>query len=379
MANLSIVKELKDAVSTVLTPIHDLLNLAGTRSITDINKAAQKNSLTLFAVCSNSVTPQVYHGLVNAVEAHVANSLNQILAASIAANAQDAVDFVRNNLTNASDAEDALKKGIQGISDGLSEGGFLLENLEIDFEGTKYDLLSEAPQSDRKVVDHAVALAGRGETGQVGDMHALNLEASRIPGHSHMVSVPFTQANGEVSQISLTVFVRVSIIPAEADQIVDVLASARNRNNFYNYLEHRAGNTKFFSGFVLNLREIRKQIKRDTSKDLTERLLGSLLTKGGFTRPKMLSDITEFKNFVLIISSDDADRLNREHGINLTKSSGLNTVFSNLNILSLMVVDEVKNRVSLYESNRPAEWTTFAVNDMRDVDRIARLFQNMNR
>lgn len=244
----------------------------------------------------------------------------------------------------------------------------------MDFSGTTHNLLSEvSTTTDNRVLTGRNGSVSGAATAR-SDLQGVN---NRIPGHFHTLQIPYIDSRGVASTLVITLFIRVSVIPAESEQIVDVLASARNRDNFFNYLEHRAGNTSFFKGFVLNLREIKKQIKRDTSKDLAERLLGSLLSKGGFTRPKALADITEFRNFVLVISTDDADRLNREHGINLTKSSGLNTVFKNLNILSLMVVDEVKNRVSLYESNRPAEWTTFAINDMRDVDRMARLFQNM--
>ena len=373
MSNLSIVKDVKDAASAILTPVKDLLNLFGTRQITDLNKAAQRNSLNLYAVCSNSVTAEVYNGLANAVEAQVAGALHTILSATIAENPQDAIDFVRNNLTNADDDAERFKKGIQGISDGLSESGFLLEELTFDFGTVKTDLLSEAKTN----LVNTASPAGNGRNQQQANGRTTVNSRVNIPGHYHTIQIPYTTGAGRVENISMTVFIRVSIIPAESDQIVDVLASARNRDNFYNYLEHRAGNTSFFQGFVMNLREIKKQIKRDTSKDLTERLLGSLLSKGGFTRPKALSEITEFKNFVLVISADDADRLNREHGINLTKSSGLTTIFNNVNILSLMVVDEVKNRVSLFESNRPAEWTTFPIKDMQDVDRMLRLFQNM--
>lgn len=165
----------------------------------------------------------------------------------------------------------------------------------------------------------------------------------------------------------------------ESSKLIDAIVSSRNRSNFYSYLKWRAGASGFFKGFVLNLTEIEKQIKRDTSKDLSERILGSLLSKSGFTRAKAFGDITELKNFVLVISKEDSDRLITDHNLNLSKPTTLTQLFKNMNILSLMIVDETKMRVTVYESDNPTEMTVLSTADLNDATRLARLFQSVNR
>jgi hypothetical protein len=91
----------------------------------------------------------------------------------------------------------------------------------------------------------------------------------------------------------------------------------------------------------------------------------------------MLGEISELKNYNIILSADDADRLSREYNLNLTKPNALKTVFSNMNILSLMIVDEAKGRVVIFESDRPTEMNVISLSDLTKQDRLEKLFRNL--
>jgi hypothetical protein len=108
-------------------------------------------------------------------------------------------------------------------------------------------------------------------------------------------------------------------------------------------------------------------------------MLSSLLTKSGFTQPKILERFTELKNFSLVITKDDADRLLTEHNMSVTKPSTLKQIFGNMNILSFVIVDTSKMRVMIFESDNPTEMSVISYADLNDATRLARLFQNINR
>ena len=385
MSNLSLIGEVKDAVSTILDSFRELLGFENSRDFNDIKKRAKENELTLYTLISDNVPSEIYARLANGIEAEVVSAINAIISSVVTFDANAAHKFIMNNFTNNQDIVSKIKTGVRDISDSLGE------NVDIKLSDIKITF-SEADSNDPKIIQgnahfnrdipnsgintvtknfHAAGIT-------TNDLHVHERDALRVQGNYHTITITYADKQGVTRNIQITIFISVRIIPIESTKIIETIVSSRNRSNFYNYLRWRAGSTSFFKGFLVNLTEIEKQLKRDTSKDLAERMLGSLLTKSGFTQPKILERFTELKNFSLVITKDDADRLLTEHNMNVTKSSTLKQIFGNMNILSFVIVDDSRMRVMIFESDNPTEMSVISFADLNDATRLARLFQNIN-
>jgi hypothetical protein len=377
MPQLSVFKEVKDAASTVLLTFKNALGFSNSRDFNDFYKKARENELSLYAIASENVPIAIYERLANGIEAKVVESIRAIVSSSVTADPNGAFDFIRNNFTNNDDNGTKLKAGIQGISDSLAENGIEIAELNIKF--------NESAHATGSTVIGNKRFGPHIDMGEVGEVNATyNVESPKrdskgidLPGHMHSVTINYITAENVAMPICLNVYLKVRVLPIDPTVLVDALVSSRNRNNFFNYIQWRAGTSSFFKGFILNLKEVEKQVKRDTSKNIAERVVGSLLSRSGFTRPLMLGEISELKNYNIILSADDADRLSREYNLNLTKPNALKTVFSNMNILSLMIVDEAKGRVVIFESDRPTEMNVISLSDLTKQDRLEKLFRNL--
>lgn len=205
--------------------------------------------------------------------------------------------------------------------------------------------------------------------------------ANEKTGYSQITRTQYNiQYAAEFGSGTLTMVVTTEVSSMEVDstKLLEAMASAKNRNIFASYLAARAGTIPWFKGFLLNLGEVRKQVNRDLSKNIGERALGSLLSRTGFTRPKVIGDITEFKNYSVVITADDADRLIRDYGINLTKTSDLVKVFANMNILMLFVIDPLKERATMYQSNRPTEMLVTSIKSENELIRFSKMINSFN-
>lgn len=379
MSQANLVREIRDSVGEVLRVFSGLITADKQRDFNDINKKARENELTLYTLLSENVPVELYKRISTGIEQQILSSIQSILSTTVNEDPILATKFVLNNFTNNSDLLTKVKDNVGDITNSLGE------NVEVDFEvidlklnfnensssnaaRTTNDSTHSTPERDPQT-DVVAALA----------LEKADKEALKLPGTLHTITVNYTSVNNEVLTMRLTVFIRVRIIPIESKKIIDTIVSAKNRDNFFNYLKWRAGKQPFFRGFMLNMAEIKKQVKRDTSSDLEDRILGSLLSRSGFTRPKALSDNTELKNFILVLSNEEVERLVNEHSLSILKGNTLKQIFTNMNIMTLMVVDNTKKRVYIFESDRPTEMTVISLADLNDATRLARLFQNINK
>ena len=388
MSELSLIGEVKDGVSLVLDSFKELLGYENSRDFNDIKKRAKENELTLYTLISDNVPSEIYARLANGIEAEVVSAINAIISSVVTFDANAAHKFIMNNFTNNQDIVSKIKTGVRDISDSLGENvDIKLSDIKITFSeadlNTKNDpkIIQGNAHFNRDIPNSGInTVTGNFHAAGItnNDLHVHERDALRVQGNYHTITITYADKQGVTRNIQITIFISVRIIPIESTKVIETIVSSRNRSNFYNYLRWRAGSTSFFKGFLLNLTEIEKQLKRDTSKDLAERMLGSLLTKSGFTQPKILERFTELKNFSLIISKDDADRLLTEHNMNVTKPSTLKQIFGNMNILSFVIVDTSKMRVMIFESDNPTEMSVISFADLNDATRLARLFQNIN-
>lgn len=426
---MSMIKDFRDSAGDILLAVKDLLHLTNTRSVNDFNKAARQNELTTYSLVSDNVTSEIFSRLSAGLEAQLLANIKAIVTNAVLADPNKAVDFVKNNFTNNGDMTNKLKSAVSDLSDHLSEG-LSISEMNITFNnslmeadvtvGGRDDFNKNKINSSNSNIQKATAMShkqidknfdnkmkykgikkssntykfekfkkdtdqelqnaaiNKTDIGFKANSQATNAPTVQLPGHFHEFSIKYTGIEG-VGKLDVTVFIRTQIIVVESTKVIDAIGSTKGRSMFNNYLQMRASGNGFLKGFLLNLKEIEKQVNRDTSKDMTDRILGSLLAKGGFTRPKMLGEITEFKNYNLILSTDDVDRLAREQGLNLSKASDLKKVFNGLNILALLIVDEVKGRVIFYESSDPANMTIVNIKTLSETEKLNALFSTINR
>lgn len=390
---MSILSDVREATAEILGSVRDLISVAGpTRNFSDMNKAANRDSLQIFSLVSNSVTTDVYPSITSGMEAQIAAAIKLIVNNTIEQNPRAAVDFIRNNFTNGNDIADKLHSGINSLSDDLSESGVQLTDLNIQFtsslnEKTKYttDDTDVVEVSDRyKKTAKNILKKGPAQVASTdvrtdtGENRATFRSRAIVQEFDINIVWPGSDGKPEAGKFTFMISICVNVLPVDTDKLLEAMASSKSRSIFNNYLTWRAGNIPFFKGFIMNLKEIERQVKRDTSKNMSERILGSLLSKSGFTRPKLIGEVTELKNYSIVLTSEDADRLVSLYGINLTRPSDLKKIFNTMNILTLVIYDEAKGRATFFNSDRPTQMTVVPVKALEDTKRLAGVFSKLS-
>lgn len=413
MSKFSIVGEVKDGVDIVLGTFKDVLGINATsRDFNDINKKARENELTLYTLSSDNVPSAIYSAVSEAITYQILSSIRHILNHTLINNTEDVMKYITSNFTNNSEIVNKLKSNMADMTDSLGE------NIQVDISNIDFGLTENkkqnkgtlstiannaAKQYAPDVIATGIALAKTTKYGkkianfatdqQIKDLKAdskgtMNAGASlnydeedrnaiKIPSKLHTIQVNYKTDTQEIKNFSLTLAISVKIMTVESSKLVSALVSSKERNIFNSYIKWRATRKNFFKDFIVNMNEIKKQVKRDTSKDLSERILGNLLSKSSFTRPKILAEVTELKNFIVIITLDEVERLKLDHNINLSRGPGLRTVFTNMNILTLVIFDEAKDRLIMYQSDKPTEMTVLTLAKLSDSSALAKIFSNI--
>lgn len=353
---------ISDTTSSILGSIKGLLSL-NTRDFSDINKYASKNNLTLYSLVSSDLDTAHYAAVTSGVHVMVVSAIQKIANDVISKTPEEAIEFINRNLRNGAGSTERLVHGrVDSIRDTLQEAYGL--DLDKDVEVTL------------SINEDTVAGSGVGSL----DIETRDTQAA-IHNRPKLTSISLgaIDSNGKQTEISLAIATVVRLIPVDKDKLFSAMSSAKNRGIFNDYLLWRAKRTQFFRDFVVNLKELQRQVKRDTSDSLDDRILSGLLGHRGLTRPQLISDMVEFNNFTVAISSDDMDVLTRDYGVNLTKPSDLRRVFKSLSILAIYVIDENKNRVTIFESHNPTEMSVVPLPHMNDESRLAQLFLQTRR
>lgn len=421
MSKFSIVGEVKDGVDIVLGTFKDVLGINATsRDFNDINKKARENELTLYTLSSDNVPSAIYSAVSEAITYQILSSIRHILNHTLINNTEDVMKYITSNFTNNSEIVNKLKSNMADMADSLGEN-IQVDISNIDFgltEGPKLkaamktvasaaiDTLGSSGLVDRGMDTVGGAVLNHAATTQLGSkvagyntkrqLDAFKRDANKtmsmsketnydeedknaikIPSKLHTIQVNYKTDTQEIKNFSLTLAISVKIMTVESSKLVSALVSSKERNIFNSYIKWRATRKNFFKDFIVNMNEIKKQVQRDTSKDLSERILGNLLSKSSFTRPKILAEVTELKNFIVIITLDEVERLKLDHNINLSRGPGLRTVFTNMNILTLVIFDEAKDRLIMYQSDKPTEMTVLTLAKLSDSSALAKIFSNI--
>jgi hypothetical protein len=175
-------------------------------------------------------------------------------------------------------------------------------------------------------------------------------------GRNFVAKFNLATADGKTAQITISFNFIVNMMDVESEKLVDTIASAKSRDNFFNYLGFRAGTNSFWKDFVFNLKEIDKEVARDTSQDLRDRILADMVKSSGLTTPKIWGDLAETRHYILVLDKSDVELLKKEHKFNIENPANLKRVFELMRILTLIIVNPDRTELTFYDSSNPMKF-----------------------
>lgn len=395
----------------VLIP-DSIANAFGKRKIADINKRASEMNINLYAVASDNINPSVLSEVKMILEAKyaavVATIAEEIISSSLL-KGKDPRKALKSRLANS---DIGVDNSLGKVFDKLSFGESIIFKEESLCEAGRKDDKSGSGSSssmnsyskefisfkkvqylkdDREVIeelkkrivsdpifakklkaidnDTKLSLAEKQKA-----YKALNGEANKELDELKKDSINVDKVN-----ISLKIKSKVNAMPIEASKIIELVGTTTDRSILFNYLKMRAGTNELFKDFILNLKEISKSVDRDTSLDLQDRILSSMVRKGGHLIPQIFSEISEAKYYILIMDKIDKDTLKDKYGFDLSKTNYLRLLFEKYNILSLAVVDQVKKDVCMFDSDDPIRMDVINYGKHTEKDELFSVFSTMMR
>ena len=171
----------------------------------------------------------------------------------------------------------------------------------------------------------------------------------------------------------------VNMMRVEADKIIDIIGHTKDRSLLYNYIKLRAGKNEFWRDFVLNLKEIDKKVERDISSSQEDRLLNSMMRKGGVLSPQLFADISEAKYYILALDKTDVDMLLEKYEFDIRKTNALHALFDKYNILAFVISDQIKKEVMIYNSDDPTNYEIISIAHNSDLERMTSMFSSLAR
>ena len=178
------------------------------------------------------------------------------------------------------------------------------------------------------------------------------------------VGMQYIDGTGVVRTAHIAFNVHVNMVIAEFDKIKDAIISTKDRDTFFQYLKWRAGHASFLKDFTLNLREIDKEVERDTDSSIQGRIMSDMVRNSGFLTPKILSDLNESRHYALALDKGDVDMLKRDSKFDIQARAGLNKVFEKLRILDLIIVNSDRSTLTFHDSSDPTKY------DVKDYKKI---------
>jgi hypothetical protein len=357
-------------------------DLAGMGKIKDINKASGGLRMELFGVYSNNIPDATMNKVREMLECKYIGVLNELVQEVITQahmSGNDPLKAVRERLSNKGYSVNVMNNP---LSDKINMNESTAEAIK--------GLIGRVVFNEQTLQGTALPLSeakGEGGGGPHGhnvptvvafDYPAVDRDVAR-PAGQEISRTPDGKPIKSAVEGKVQFSVRVSLMNVEADKVVDIVGTSRERTNLFNYIRVRAGAGSFFKDFILNLKEIDKQVERDTSQNLTDRLLGSMVRSAGLINPLKMGDLTEAKYYIMTLEQSDLDVLRSKYNFNLNKPNALHTLFNTFNILSLVVVDTTRKTMRMYDSDNPLKSTIFSYDNGGDPDQIASLFAALAR
>lgn len=353
------IKDVQNVYKDLVGSIRGLFSISGVRSFNDINKEASKYTLELYVLASDNIPVESYKGIAEGVMNKYHALLNVIFQNYVGDNIGEAIDYVLNNLSGQTlrgTVADKVRDSYTALGEAAASQGIeKVEQVKVVFDEAKFGgkgmrvYHADDETGENMMVGNKVAAnASFGASTVKHDSNELTNTATR------QVQLQLQGRDSESRLVTMTIAfnIRVITLSVPSEKLVSALISARDRDILEDYLKLRARKTNLV-GMLLNLKELHNEAKRDTSSDLSDRILSELLSKRGLVAPTLFTRLSEFKNFTVVLDITDTDRFYRSAGTQLVSSANLAKVFKNFNILSLVVMDTASGRATMFDSDRP--------------------------
>lgn len=327
--------------------------------VTDLNKESKKFSLELYGVFSSNISPTIMASVQRMLAAKYTATANIVLTNLILKVIEDqalgktkesVADAVHRSMANSQEDGNSI---IQSVADraNFSESIAFNEktlastarviteakgNTKIGSQGDPVVVGSEYTQS------HTYEIPSRAEDGRIRQLHSKDK-------HGNM----YTQDAMETRTFYVNFNTKVSAVPIEAGNLIETVGTTKDRSILFNYIKMRAGVSSFLKDFVVNLKEIEKEVSRNVSDSLEDRMLAAMMRKGGFLVPEMFSKNIESRHYIMCLEKSDVDALRANYGFDLRKPNALRTLFERYSILSLVIVDTIAKTMMIHDSDKP--------------------------
>ena len=358
------------------------------RKITDINKESKKLSLELYGVYSSNISPQTMMAVQKLMAAKYTSSVASVLKLLVhqineaRQNGQkvDTVGTVHRVLANSGETNN---NAIQSVADRVNFAENVVFNKStlsstakvLSEAGNNNAGLGDAVAGTRMDFDINIEIPVRDDAGKIVREPAYDEDGNVIKRNGNIVY------NNVVipDNLKFDVLTTVNMVPVEAPKLVETIGTTKDRSILFNYIKLRAGNSSPLQGFLMNLKEIDKEVQRNVSDSMEDRILASMMKKGGFLIPDYFSELTESRHYVMCIEKSDADMLRSNYGFDLRKPNALRTLFDRYKILSLVIVDSVSKNLIIHDSDNPLTGVTINYDKSMDNNEALDTFMKLVR
>ena len=396
---------------------------ASTGRVSDINKEAEKNTFRMYAVISSSVPDAVRGNISKQLEVKIGATISSIIQRTVESSDQDISSFFANKFRPLGSDPNTLN-AMSTSHDVVFEKLAMLDEAKLQ-KSSKEDLDKKARETRQRAAGN-FEKARQNEVKRDAELHQrgvnkinkhiANSEAKNGPiktpeefngrrmfidstvktnsnistrskdyvvsaGSVFSQTIYFKDKDGNFgnNSMELTFRVIVNLMVVPADKLITAIADTKDRSNYYNYVSARAGSSTFFKDFLLNLKQINKDAKRDTSKSLEDRVISSMLSAGGVTMPHLIADMIETKHYTLILDKGDLDTLEKSHNMTIfNNDNGIKMLFKNMKILTLVVVDQIRQELVYFDSNDHTKFNVISYKRIDSQEDLYKLYQSLS-
>ena len=357
-----------NAISEFISYMGTLGGTLGRRDFNDLNKKASQNAITMYGLVSENVPDELYKTISKGMETKIAALIKTIATNYLGKDLKSAREYINRNLTDL--GLNLNSENIGGVLTNLSKLG---ENANIDIQLTE-SLLTEARPNNQRVNQSTDPKAEVDTTPSVKASHEASNAVFLSPGSVFTFDITAVNNGGNAAKLTISIMIRVNLIEVSSENLIRAMVDSHETDNFQQYLKYRAKGTSFFRDVVMNIDAINQRVSREFSSNLQDRMVARLITKSRKTNAFSGLMNSELRNFLVFLDTSDVDVLGREYNMILTKGSTLHTMFSNLNMLSMCVVDAAKRKVIMFDSDRPQEMQVFPLDTLANEKRMMEMF-----
>ena len=328
------------------------------KRVTDLNKEAGRLTLQMHGVYSSNIP------------AKTMNDAQRIMAAKQMASISTVLNLVLSRIRDAKANGDSVSTA-DAIKSALANND---ATRNMNFHAQTVADKAKLGES-LQIVFNENSLCSRAKLSEARDSGA-DVDA----GSYIVMTMNIRQSTQDETLPNLTFNFKIGALPIESSKLVETIGTTKDRNILFNYFKMRAGNGSFWKDFVLNLKEIDKEVQRNTSDSLEDRLLASMMRKGGFLVPEYFSDVGEMRHYILYLERSDVDAMKSKYGFDIKKPNALRLMFERYSILSLVIVDTIEKNLVIYDSDNPLQGFVISTEKASSGDRdLYSLFNNIMR